>query len=400
MQPDLAQRLDRLTKRAEAYGLRPYPVDVVFVPMALLHELSAYGVLGRFGHWARGKLYHRLKVQSDAGLLRLYEVAVQGNPTRAYLWQGNSLVENTLVLAHVLAHSDFFRQNAHCQRIPADTVERIRQHAERVRRYEESFGLAVVEETLDHILSVEWYVAEGRTGERQPEDLLGHLLDRAPLADWQQDLVAIVREESLAFWPLRRSKILNEGWASFWHATLLREELTSDAEYVDFARLHADILRPGVDRLNPYLLGFTLIRHIVHEHGLEEAFLVRESADDRSLVENHFDDRVVEELQLVVCRRGDDGLCWTGESAEVRRTLLRQLENAGQPVIRVAGEEDDGTLVLVHAYDGRPLHLLSAERTLGHLAALWNGPVSLETVVEGRTVRIVHDGRRVWRLDG
>jgi stage V sporulation protein R len=398
---ELERRALALWQAAKAQGLDPYPVLFELVPANVLYEFGAYGLPGRFGHWSRGKAYHRLKLQYDLGLHRLYEMVINEDPAQAFLLDKNSLLENTFVIAHVLGHSDFFRNNAHLRAAGGLVPHLVSARAERVRRYEEEHGVEAVETTLDRLLAVEWHVAPTVGGRREPEDLLGYLAEHAPLEDWQRDLAQMVREEALYFARQVRTKIANEGWAAFWHLRLLRGCGLADAEYVDFARLHAAVVGGDGLGLNPYRLGLALFERIAERRGLEEAFLARETCDDMALVRNYLDDELLAELGLVVYQRHEHGYqVRATEPREVRAALLCSLENGGHPRIVVAEEQENhGELALRHVYDGRPLDLRYAEETLGHLARLWGAPVTLATVARDRRLILSHDGTRACRQE-
>src|SRR5687768_1168137 len=253
--------IDRIWEQARAFGLDPYPTHFEVVPASIMYEFGAYGLPGRFSHWTHGRAYHQMKTMYDYGLSKIYELVINSDPCYAFLMEANTPLENKLVVAHVLAHCDFFRHNAYFARTNRQMVETASVHAERIRRYEFEHGTHAVEQFLDSVLSIEEHVdpveergeTRGADGEvkRQPRgtafddmfeldrrlepaappepkpqkrfpaepqrDLLGFLQNHTPhLEDWQRDVIAIVRQERLYFLPQLRTKILNEGWASLW----------------------------------------------------------------------------------------------------------------------------------------------------------------------------------------
>src|SRR6185437_1236096 len=104
---------------------------------------------------------------------------------------------------------------------------------------------------------------DGLRPSRPLQDILLFLIEHSPrLNDWERDVVSIVRTEMLYFFPQMQTKVINEGWASYWHARIMRElDLTED-EYVEFAQLHSSILQPSRRQLNPYHLGFRILEDI------------------------------------------------------------------------------------------------------------------------------------------
>ena len=120
--------------------------------------------------------------------------------------------------------------------------------------------------------------AEAHRSRRIPErDLLWFIANYAPeLESWERDIFLAVREESFYFYPVFAAQIMNEGWASYWHARLLREaEFMPQQAYVDAIKCHSDVVRPTAAgervslEINPYHLGFSMWEKIIEEHGLE-----------------------------------------------------------------------------------------------------------------------------------
>ena len=270
--------------------------------------------------------------------------------------------------------------------------------------------------------------------ERPERDVLGFILQNAPLHGWEADILAIVREEATYFAPQGQTKIMNEGWATFWHTRLMTEKLATADEIVDFADHHAGTVAMSPYRLNPYKLGLELFRDIesrwdTGRHGREY-----EACDDMARKRDWFVDergglqkvyevrRIYNDLQFVdafltedFCRRNgfftygfdkttNQYLVESTQFTEVKNKLLDQLTNFGQPIIDVVDANHDNRveLLLRHQHTGGDLKMDWAETTLKNLCRLWKRPVALETVLKGRTVRLRHDGKepsRAW-LDG
>ena len=302
--------IERIWDQARAFGLDPYPTHFEIVPATIMYEFGSYGLPGRFSHWTHGRAYHQMKTMYDYGLSKIYELVINTNPCYAFLMEANSPLENKLVVAHVLAHCDFFRHNAFFQRTNRQMLETASVNAERIRRYEFDHGTLEVERFLDAVLSIEEHVdpvelprdrpggpgaehekpagarqtayddvfALGRSAAGAParperrarrvpaepqRDLLGFLMEHSSeLEDWQRDVIAIVRQERLYFVPQMRTKILNEGWASLWHSRLLRELELPEDQYTEFARLHSSVAAPSRRSLNPYYVGLKMLELI------------------------------------------------------------------------------------------------------------------------------------------
>ena len=171
-----------------------------------------------------------------------------------------------------------------------------------------------------------------------------------------------------------------------------------EAEAIEFARMHAQLLQPGGVTLNPYLVGLRIFEDIERRWGREKLFEVRTIENDLSFIRNYLTAELVEELDLYVYQRaGHEWRVVTKDWKEVRETLLRALTNGGYPYIVVADGNYNhrGELYLRHVYDGVPLDLHHLKRALGHVYYLWRRPVHLETTVKGQTVVFSHNGEQV-----
>jgi stage V sporulation protein R len=362
--------IERIWDKARAFGLDPYPTHFEIVPATIMYEFGSYMLPGRFSHWTHGRAYHQMKTMYDYGLSKIYELVINTNPCYAFLMEANTLLENKLVAAHVLAHCDFFRHNAYFARTNRQMLETASINAERIRRYEFDHGTLEVERLLDAVLSIEEHVdpvefparaapeaerdkapkprhratpyddlfelsasrempaPQNRRPRRVPaepqRDVLGFLLEHAPdLEDWQRDVIAIVRQERLYFMPQMRTKIINEGWASLWHSRILRELDLPGNEYTEFAKLHASVAAPSRRSLNPYHVGLKMLEMVEERwenpsaedrermgltggQGRNKLFEIRELESDLSFMRTYLTKDVVQELDLYIYEY-DDG---------------------------------------------------------------------------------------------
>ncbi|MDP9364850.1 MAG: SpoVR family protein [Chloroflexota bacterium] len=427
----LADAIERIWDEAQAVGLRPFPTHFEIVPSSIIYELGSYLMPGRFSHWTHGKMYQMQKTMYDYGLSKIYELVINTNPCWAFLLDSNTPIQNKLVVAHVLAHSDFFANNAYFARTSRRMLDTVTLNADRIRRYEYDHGHAEVERLLDAVLSIQEHVdpygiddpvdaAGAKTAPRTPgpyddlwdpsdssssaadlpavgplrpkepdRDLLRFVGNHSPiLADWERDVVGIVRAEMLYFFPQMQTKIVNEGWATLLHATILHRLHLDADEYVDFADLHAGVTQPGQRRLNPYHVGYEILRTINRSHGGDdetiapELFDLRETASDISLIRNELTKELVEDLDLYLYRRVGDELVITDKDWEaVRDRLVTDLTGYGFPIIAAVDGDHEGRreLLLRHEWTGKPLDLPYARHTLEHVHRLWGRTVWLET---------------------
>lgn len=426
---------------ARDMGLDPYPVLFETVPAPVLYEYAAYLIPGRMSHWSYGKAYHAMKMRYDYGLNKLYEMVINSNPAYAFLLESNSELENTFVRAHVMGHVDFFKNN-HCfQHTAQDMVEVVSRHAERVRQYEFEVGRDQVERFLDAVLALEehvsppgpaldprpraaappgtarekswaeWMSSRGGSPARVPEvkpgteeadDLLLFLMKESRhLDDWQRDIIGMVRDEMMYFWPQVRTKIMNEGWASYWHVKLMRSLELSDDDYVNFARLHSQVTAPMMYQVNPYALGYAIFCHLESRFGEEAIFLSRTVDDDVSFVRNYLNEEIVESLNLMVYGAEQDSVVLKSRASErVREHLVRELVHGGIPVIHVDDGDFNqrGELYLIHRHEGIDLDIPFAERALHYVHQLWGRPVHLETRADAKRMILSFDGQADSRV--
>ncbi|KJR44612.1 Stage V sporulation protein involved in spore cortex synthesis (SpoVR) [Desulfosporosinus sp. I2] len=423
---------------ARGLGLKFCPVNFEIVPAEALYTFGAYGMPVRFTHWSFGKAFYRMKLQYDLNLSRIYELVINTNPAYAFLLEGNRLIQNKLVIGHVYAHVDFFNNNRYFQRTPKDMVERMGAHAEKIREYEVRFGREQVEKTLDAVLAIQEHVdyrshispdtfknengsrnkchqeeGQKKLGKKKSspyddlwgdlqdiylesstlpevEDLLLYLVRFAPgLEEWQRDVISIVREESLYFYPQIETKIINEGWATFWHSRIMHELDLSDAESLDFALMHSQVVQPSRLGLNPYYLGVKIWEYLASVKPLDYLWDLRETENDLSFIRNHLTRELVEDLHLFNFRKvGAHWQVTENEWQKVRDNLVQQLVNGGNPrIIVLEGDyEGKGGLSLKHRHEGVDLDIVYLEKTLALVQFLWGKPVVLETVVDHKNV--------------
>lgn len=440
----LAEALEEIHEKAERFGLDGFPMRYEICPADVLYTFGAYGMPARFSHWSFGKAFHRMKTQYDYNLSRIYELVINSDPCYAFLLESNSLLQNKVIAAHVLAHSDFFRHNYRFAGTSRSMLETMAIHAARLRRYEMKYGRDRVEQLLDAVLALQEQVDPHRhTGPRpgskprpapdageedddarspdagdEPRDLLLYLTEHSrALADWERDVVGIVRDETLYFRPQLETKILNEGWATYWHMRIMREADLSEEEAVEFARMHAAVTAPSRMGINPYHLGCRILLDIYRRwetpsaeerrrygrpggQGMEKLFEVRETETDLSLIRNYLTKELVEELDLYVYRReGDRWVIVDKDWRSVRDELVRQMTNCGIPVITVADGDHrgNGELYLRHRHEGADLDVRYTEKTLPYVYRLWGRAVHLETVLDGRPTVFSCSGDQVVR---
>ncbi|WP_121605807.1 SpoVR family protein [Virgibacillus sp. Bac332] len=461
---ELHRAIDEITEIASGFGLDFYPMRYEICPADIIYTFGAYGMPTRFSHWSFGKQFHRMKLQYDLGLSQIYELVINSDPCYAFLLDTNSLIQNKLIVAHVLAHCDFFKNNVRFSNTRRDMVESMTATAERIAHYEMVYGKREVEKFLDAILAIQEHIdpsivrpklpayymedeeEEDTSAPKTPYDDLWSLDEKSDdnkkreinkrkkfppqpekdlllfieeysrdLEDWQRDILTMMREEMLYFWPQLETKIMNEGWASYWHQRILREmDLTSD-ETVEFATLNAGVVQPSKHQINPYYLGIKIFEDIEERYnhptkemkqlgikensGREKIFEVRELESDISFIRNYLTkDLVAREDMYLFEKKGRNYQITNKDYEAVRDQLISMRVNGGFPYITVENGDylRNGELYLVHNYEGIELDLKYLEHVLPYIHQLWGKTVYLETYVEDKKVIYSHDGRKTY----
>ncbi|MGH2516627.1 MAG: SpoVR family protein, partial [Ktedonobacterales bacterium] len=155
---ELSDAIEKIWEIAHRFNLDPYPVHFELVPATIMYEFGSYGLPGRFSHWSRGKAYYRMKTEYDYGLSKIYELVVNTNPSYAFLMEQNDLLQNKVVVAHVLGHTDMFKNNVYFKHTPPNMIDKVSVNADRIRQYEYDHGTDEVERFLDAVLAIEEHI--------------------------------------------------------------------------------------------------------------------------------------------------------------------------------------------------------------------------------------------------
>lgn len=459
---------------ARDFGLDFFPIIYEVLDYKTMNEVAAYGGFPtRYPHWRFGMDYEQLSKSYEWGMSKIYEMVINTNPSYAYLLEGNSIVDQKTVMAHVSGHVDFFKNNYFFSKTNRKMIDGMANHAALVRRHMARLGQEVVEDFIDTCLSLENLIdpmspfivrkrdaakdAEEGDGDdvprlrakqymdkfinppefleaqrrkrdeekkkqkrRFPEepqrDILLFLIQHAPLESWQRDVLEIVRDEAYYFVPQAMTKIMNEGWASYWHSKILTEKALTASEIIDYADACSGVLATSPGRLNPYKLGIELFRNIEDRWnkgrfgkeweecdsmdakrdwdrrlglGRRKIFEVRKLYNDVTFIDEFFTLEFCIEQKFYTFGFSERSGNWeimSREFKKVKDAMLRQLTNRGQPFIVVedGNFENRSELLLRHQHEGVDLDMAQARDTLRNLYKVWTRPVSLLTRVEGK----------------
>jgi stage V sporulation protein R len=484
---ELRKAQEEIERHARAFGLDFFEVVFEVVDFREMNQIAAYGGFPiRYPHWRWGMEYEHLSKSYAYGLHRIYELVINNDPCYAYLLASNSLTDQKLVMAHVYAHCDFFKNNIWFSKTNRKMVDQMANHAQRIRSYMDRYGVEEVEAFIDLCLSIEDQIdvhapfiqrhrpapapplpdeeaveeteAPGRfrskpymdpfinppellqeqrrslqEKKKQPKrfpeepekDLMLFLLQYAPLQPWQQDVLRIVRDEAYYFAPQAQTKIMNEGWASYWHSVIMTQKGLGDAEIVDYADHHSGTVATQSGRLNPYKLGLELFRDLEYRWdsgrfgpeyerctdwetrrnwnrnlglGRQKIFEVRRIYNDVMFIDEFLTPEFCARQKLFAYRYDEEQELYVIESREfqkIKERLLFSLTNLGRPMIYVVdgNYENRGELYLWHKFAGVELDLPYARDTLENIYRLWTRPVHLETQLGERKVLLSYDGR-------
>jgi stage V sporulation protein R len=493
--PELEAQRKKILKVALGYGLDIFETIFEVVTYDQINQFAAYGGFPvRYPHWRFGMEYDQLSKSYEYGLSKIYEMVVNTDPCYAYLMEGNRMVDQKLVMAHVYGHCDFFKNNQWFAPTNRKMMDAMANHATRVRRYMDRYGVEVVESFIDRCLSLENLIdrhsqyirpsAGPKSGQKtsqssggafredddkrsdvsllrvdrdymdeyinppefvksqrerlieeerqkakfppEPErDVLGFLLRYAPLRNWQQDVMSIIRDEAYYFAPQGMTKIMNEGWASYWHSRMMTQDIMTDSEVVDFADAHSGTMAMAPNGFNPYKVGIELFRDIedrwnkgrfgkewsecddLRERaswdrktglGREKIFEVRRNFNDVTFIDEFLTEDFCVRNKMFVYKHNKRTGRYEVDTRDfplIKKQLLFQLTNFGQPIIQVedANFENRGEILLVHRYEGVEMQPDYMRATMENLQAIWTRPAHIATVSDNQAKLVTYDGR-------
>ena len=472
---DLIERYEaEIRVCAGEFGLDTYPNQIeVITSEQMLDAYASTGLPIGYQHWSYGKQFIANEQSYRKGQQGLaYEIVINSNPCIAYLMEENSMMMQALVIAHAsYGHNSFFKGNyLFRQWTHADGILDYLNFARRyVMDCEERYGVIAVEETLDscHALMNQgvhryrrpaplsakaeleriearreharmryndlWRTVPGAAAiassgaegvfPPEPEENILYFVEKysPKLEPWQREIVRIVRKLAQYFYPQGQTKVMNEGWATFWHYTLLNrlydKGLVTDGFMVEFLQSHTNVVTQrgfderGYSGMNPYALGFAMMQDLrrICEHPEPEDrrwfsdiaggdwmkvldFAMRNFKDE-SFIGQFLSPKLIREFHLFAVADHQsnsqleiDSIHDDAGYARVRRLLAEQNKRDTMlPDIQVARYERDGdrSLVLQHQrLRDRALDTAEAREVLRHLARLWGFRVKLEAVNE------------------
>jgi stage V sporulation protein R len=487
--PELEAERKKILQIAKNCNLDCFETVFELINYDQISQFAAYGGFPvRYPHWKFGMEYEQLSKSYEYGLSKIYEMVINTDPCYAYLMEGNSMMDQKLVMAHVYGHCDFFKNNIWFSKTNRKMMDQMANHATRIRRYIDQYGYETVERFIDTCLSLENLIDRysilnekmdfsGHNKEKKPElreseylfgvtkpymqnyinppdqvekqkqmqlekmrnkvqfpsepvrDILSFLIHFAPLEEWQQDVLSIIKDEAYYFAPQGMTKTMNEGWASYWHSHMMTRHVLNDSEIIDFADHHAGTMFMQMGGYNPYKVGIELMRDIedrwnkgkfgrewedcddVREKknwdkklnlGREKIFEVRKIYNDVTFIDEFLTEDFCVRNKLFVYRMNNETGRFevdTKNFKAIKAQLLFQMANFGQPIIKIedANFENRGELLLHHMHEGMDLQPKYMDETLKNLNKIWKRPVNLITVMQNEPQMFRFDGESLTR---
>ncbi len=483
---DLLQRYDEeIAKIAAEYKLDTYPNQIEIISAEqMMDAYSSVGMPVGYHHWSFGKQFLSVEQRYKRGQMGLaYEIVINSNPCIAYLMEENSMTMQALVIAHAAyGHNSFFKGNylfrtwtnpdsiidylvfakkyvAECERrhgeeeveLILDSCHALMNYG--VDRYKRPPRLSAQEERMRQREREEFLQSQvndlWRTLPRadnaadaaklaqfpaEPQENMLYFIEKnAPLLEpWQRELVRIVRKIAQYFYPQRQTQVMNEGWATFWHYTILNtlydRGLVSDGFMIEFLKTHTNVVyQPPYNSqyysgINPYALGFAMMSDIrrICEHPSEEDhhwfpelagtdwvvsldFAMRNFKDE-SFIAQYLSPKLIRDFKLFSVL-DDDTESHMEISAihdeagyrQVRRILASQYNlSVREPNIQIynVNLRGDRSLTLRHTQHNRQPLADDIDEIMRHFVRLWGFTVKLESVAEDGTVEVTHECER------
>ena len=461
------------------FGLDTYPNQIeVISSEQMMDAYSSVGMPVGYNHWSFGKQFVEVESRYRRGQMGLaYEIVINSNPCIAYLMEENTITMQALVIAHAgYGHNSFFKGN-YLFKTWTD-ASAIIDYLVFARHYlaecEQRHGVTAVEETLDscHALmnygvdrykrptpisaheekrrqrdreeALQRQVSElwktfpdmqpmvqrrepSRRFPSEPQENLLYFLEKnAPLLEpWQREVIRIVRKMAQYFYPQRQTQVMNEGWATFWHYTLLNELYdqgrVDDGFMLEFLQNHSQVIyqppfdSPYYSGINPYALGFAMFQDIrriceaptdedrqwfpdiAGSDWLATLKFAMESFKDETFIQQFLSPRLIREFKLFSLMDDSErdyieiNAIHNEPGYQAIRNRLSEQYNLSiqEPNIQVysADVRGDRSLTLQHLRQHhRPLEADTAQEVLRHLHRLWGFDVHLESVDNGSVV--------------
>jgi stage V sporulation protein R len=470
--PELAKLIPECLQACYDNGLDPYPLVIEEFDADEIVEIAAYGGFPvRYPHFNFGQQFEQLHHQYHSGMGKIYEMVVNTDPTYMYLQRNNPIVDNLTVVAHATAHSDFFKNNIMFKHTNRNMMNVMANHSDKIRMYMDRFGRKKVKDFLNAALAIDdlidpslcyresslkkatkfnfedrqprehvsrmdtkeymqkyvnpsHYIEKQRREREertklaeskfplQPErDIMLFIINHCRLEPWQQNILSMIRDESIYYQPQGMTKVLNEGWASYWDSYIMATcNFAGDDGIFDYAKHHAGVLGGKYNMNNPYKLGNTLLRDIEDRWnkgkfgkeyemcdngdekrywnknlnlGREKLYEVRENYNDVTFLNEFFTKDFCEKheyFEYALDKSTNKYVVVSKDYKRIKKKLIDRHINMGRPVIYLENMKYKNTEILLrHDFEGRPLDIKYATGTMAYLHEIIKKPINILT---------------------
>ena len=479
---------DRIKEIIEEMGLKCLPVEFDIVPPEKMLEILAYRGPSNISSWKFGRDYERLKtIFNNLDPSLPYEIVINSDSPRAYLMNSNTFAVQVLVMAHVYGHVAVFTENKWFQKSRRDVIALMSEANGRFNQYEKIYGIDHLESIIDAGHAIQFHsnpfeeeteierkkrFFENTKRKHKPdtseyndlisnnkhnifstldvdtlnhklwrhinkitpiepvEDLLRYIIDNSRhLEDWEKDILEVLRIEGQYYWPIIKTKYINEGFATFVHQKILNklfeENLLTPDEHGQYNYSNALVKTNHKFSMNPYLIGSEMLQDIqdrwdkgrhgrewdecvnINEKenwdtkemkGWEKVKDVMKTYTDWFFMQDFLTHDLIDKLDLYIYIKNEGPYVTeyirTDHSLEdIRKLIVNSFAHSGIPKIEVlnGNYDENGRLFLEHKYAGQPLNHEYAIKTLKHIHNLWQRPIYLKTIINDKDTIIKVD---------
>lgn len=483
---ELLEKYDKaISSIAQDFRLKTFPNQIeIITAEQMIDAFSNVGMPLGYAHWSFGKQFVNLEKNYKRGYMGLaYEIVINSNPCIAYLLEENTMTMQAMVIAHACyGHNSFFKNNYLFKTWtnPDSIIDYLVFSKQYIAECEQKYGLESVERFLDAChalmnygvdrykrpprLSLQEEKARQRAREdylqsqvnelwrtipnyhnkasatanerdlhfpKEPQENLLYFIEKnAPLLEpWQREIIRIVRKIAQYYYPQRQTKVMNEGWASFWHYNIINalydQGLVTDEFMLEFIQNHTNLVvqhdfdSQYFSHINPYTLGFGIYSDIkricesptdedkkwfpdlINMNWLDAVHNAMEHYKDESFVSQYLSPHLIRESKLFTIMDDDINdyieisAIHNNDGYQHIRDVLSSQYNIGdqEPNIQVFHVDVRGSRSLTLRYyqhQRKPLDN-SAEEVLKHFYYLWGFPIILEIVNEaGEPIKTYH----------
>ena len=477
---------DRISQIAkEDLQLEFDPIEFDIIPPEKMLEIMSYRSPVNVSNWKFGRDWERIRtIHENLNHGLPYEVVINANPSRAYLMNSNPFAIQILVMAHVYGHCAFFKMNKYFKNSRSDIMEFLSEASSRVDKYEKDYGIDEVERIIDagHALQFHsspfdietenekrkriykqsilethvsnksefsdmtrnnifeihedialhkqklWRSLNVKTPVEPTEDILRYIIDNSTvLEDWQKDILETLRIEGQYYWPVIKTKTINEGFAVYVHEYIMNKlckEKVLNAEEASQYNYSNSLVKATHDTgMNPYHIGSKMLENVAGrwnkgKHGPEwencmdsnekknwdtkemnghsKVLDVIRSYTDWFFMQEFLTEELVRDLKLYIFAIVDqqqytDYVITRHKCREIKELIINSFAHSHIPKVEIANGNynNKGDILLQHKWSGSDLDKKFAEETMKHINTLWNRDVILNTKVGNKGVSYI-----------